>query len=393
MNERPTVSLVGVSRVREEGLRAVLGEHAELRREADAATACAAARAGRAMLAIVDLGDDADRGLRSLTELRFGGGEVRVMALAPHKDPELILRSLRAGAREYLVLEDPAELQRRFAAVAGDPRVRRPTGSVLAVLPARGGAGATMVATNLAAALAAGGRRTVLVDLDRQLGDVATFLDVAAACPMSELLANQHRLDGDLLVSWLTRHRSGLHVLASDRFDDGEGLTPEAVTRLLQLLASHYEYVVCDGLRGVRDVTRAALHAASRVVLVAQQDFPSLRSARRVILLLGRLGLVDGEKLCVVVNRYRKREPDLGAIGERLGVAPAEVLADEYKVVRRAVDLGQLLSEAAPRASVTAGIARLAERLSGTSPRPGLLRSLFRRPAAPAPAVVPERTA
>src|SRR4030095_7365244 len=88
-------------------------------------------------------------------------------------------------------------------------------GKVLTVFSTKGGAGKSVVASNLAVLLA---RRTdrpvVLVDADLQFGDVAVMLQLPPPHTVVDAVAAMQRLDAQLLQSLLVRHEpSGLWVL------------------------------------------------------------------------------------------------------------------------------------------------------------------------------------
>src|SRR5262245_59368146 len=172
---------------------------------------------------------DEDRGLsagaalvavRAQTPQRFGliynivaaGGVVIVVSAS--KDSELILRAMRAGAKEFVLESDHEELKLAVRSQAQPSEQVEGTGSIVSVFGAKGGVGCTTIAANLAGALQDIGQRVCLVDLDLHLGDVLSFMDVAGNYSITDVLANMARLDRDLLSSSMTKHGSGVNVLA-----------------------------------------------------------------------------------------------------------------------------------------------------------------------------------
>src|SRR5215467_15640817 len=101
-----------------------------------------------------------------------------VIVVSPSKDPELILRAMRAGAREFVLESDHEELRLAVRSQAQAQEVAEGTGSVISIFGATGGVGATAIATNLAGAMQRRSLRVCLVDLDLYLGDVLAFLDI-----------------------------------------------------------------------------------------------------------------------------------------------------------------------------------------------------------------------
>jgi pilus assembly protein CpaE len=207
-------------------------------------------------------------------------------------------------------------------------------------------------------------------------------------CTMADVLKNAHRFDRDLLHSTLARHASGVFVLTqADYLEDGEAIGATDVPALLQVLARHFDYVVCDGLRGFDELSVAVLDAAHRIELVVAQDVVTLGNAQRCLQVFGRLGYGDS-KFEVLVNRFQKQNIDLAAIGENLGVEPRRTAANDYAAALGALNRGVLLQQAAPRSKLTADIAALALDITGaptTTKRGGLLRALFGRTSEPPP--------
>jgi pilus assembly protein CpaE len=302
--------------------------------------------------------------------------------VGPAKDPDLILRAMRAGAREYAVVGDAAKLQQAVRSLAR-PDGAAAAGQVLAVFPAKGGMGATTLAANLAAALVTGGDRACLVDLDLQLGDVNAFLDVHGGYTITDVVANMRRLDRELLDASVVAHRSGVHVLAQEeRLEEAEHLDAAAVEKLIGFLRQHYGHLVLDGLRGFDERSLAALDAADRVVLVVTQEVPAVRNAQRCVELFRKLGYPDA-KLAIVVNRCLKSSnitPEV--IAETLGVPVTAAVANDFASASRAVQRGSTILDEAPRSALARDVATLARKLSGGDQdrrRPGMLRRMFAR--------------
>jgi pilus assembly protein CpaE len=371
--------LIGATAAREDSIRATLRDLPIVR----AGRALTAAMEAGPRIALVDLVGDTAAGLRAIAELHEGAPSVPVVALAARKEPELILEAMRAGAREFVLCTDTAELARVVGELVRRMQSDRKTGSIIATFPAKGGLGATVLATNLAGALLDGAKRAVLVDLNFQLGDVLIFMDVASRYTVVDVLQNLRRLDRELLSASLTQHQSGVFVLAqTDHLEDADKISAAQIGQLLSFLACHFDYVVCDGLRGFDERALATLDVANKLLLVVTQDIPSIKNAQRCLDVLRRLGC--DEKVNLIVNRHQKSEIDLQSIADNLGVPVQAAVANDYATVTKAINRGTLLRQLAPRARVTEDVARVARLLGGAAAAPpksgGLLRSLFGRP-------------
>lgn len=306
--------------------------------------------------AIVALAEDAESSYRLIRTLDAAG--LRVIVIGPRKDADLILRAMREGAKEFVLAGDDESLKRVLRDHARPPRATG-FGTIYAVFPAKGGVGATTVATNLAGTLQARGERTCLVDLNLNMGDVLAFLDLAGGYSIADVIGNMGRLDRELLDATLLRHDSGIHVLAqSHRIEESDRVDAEGIAQALQFLRQHYSAVVLDGLRSFDDVSVAAVDASDQIVLLVSQEVPAVRDAKRCVGLFKRLG--SEGKLKLVVNRYQKvNEINLGVISETVGLPVAATIANDYPAVIRAVNKGVLLRDDASRGPVARDIDEL----------------------------------
>ncbi len=376
---KPIVLIVGADRGSEQALRQALEGVATASAAGTGDRALDAFRAGTHQVVLVALSQGADLAFRQIEAL--AGLGARVVAVGAAKDPDLILGAMRAGAREFAVLGDAAELARAVLAQArpGDSGL----GELITVFPTRGGVGATTVAVNLAGAFVRRGSKSCLVDLDFYLGDVPSFLDLPAACSIGDLLANRHRLDGELLDTSVVRHPSGLRVLAgSGKVEETEALRPADVVALLDLLRRHYGHLVIDGINGFDEMSLAVLDASQHIVMLLTQDVPAVRSTKRCVDLFRRLGY-DGRKIKLVLNRYQRQSKiSADVIAEAVGLPVAHTLSNDFASAIESINRGLMLQDLAPRSSLTRDIEALAPLIAGQNNGPerrGFLRGLLRR--------------
>ncbi len=340
----------------------------------------------RPAVAAVSLDNDVPAALRYITRLAANG--TRVVALGPAKDADLILRAMRAGANEFALSSDAEQIANALRAQLR-PVSRVRLGSVATVFAAKGGVGATTIAVNLAGALQRQGQRVCVLDLDVNLGDVLSFLDVAGTYSVSDVAANMHRLDRELLDSSLPRHRSGLHLLAQgEKLEEADRIDGPTISKLLEFLRHLYDFVVVDGVRAFDELPLSALDVSERILLVVTQEVPAVRNARRCVDIFRRLGYGDG-RVQLVVNRHhpRARIPDQ-AIEETTGLPVAARLANDFGAASEAIHRGALVAEAAPRSPLVRDLDALASLLGAASTsaeqRPAsLLKRLFSPRAVP----------
>ena len=353
---RPTVLLLGMDDAEQADLRLALKDVANVVRSKTPAEQIADEyRSINPGAAIVSVKSDTPQRFGLIHNIAAAGGIVIVVSES--KDPELILRSMRAGAREFVLESDHEELR---LAVRTHAKVTFGTGElgqVITVFGAKGGVGATAIATNLAGAMQRRSLRVCLVDLDLYLGDVLAFLDIPGSYSITDVLANMSRLDRELLATSVTKHRSGVSVLAqSSKVEEAEQIKGPDVTALLEFLRRNYDFVIVDGVRGFDELSLAALDGSQHVFMTLTQDVPAVRNGQRCLELFGRLQY-DQNRIKLLLNRYTKASKiTIEVVGETLGQALTHTISNDFLLLIDAINRGVLLTEVAPRARITQDI-------------------------------------
>src|SRR5688500_4070113 len=201
------------------------------------------------MAAIIALGPNADTAVRFIERLNAECPNTALISAAEDASPDLILRSLRAGAREFLRIPISADELRTVLDRISDfttKQVEAPKkkGRMVAVFSSKGGCGTSFLATNLAACNSS---RTVLVDLNLQAGDLPLFLGVDPKYSVADMAENRTRLDDALIASFCTPFSSNLSLLAAPReADSADEIEPEHIFDVLQRLRESFDYIVLD---------------------------------------------------------------------------------------------------------------------------------------------------
>jgi pilus assembly protein CpaE len=372
--KRPNLLLLGANEVLETDLRTALKDSCRMF-PTDAAPHLLAdeyrRRQAGALVVVLDPtleATDVSQRFTAIANVTAAGGVVIVVS--PSKDPELILRAMRAGAREFLVETDHDGLIQAIRSQAHGPLLTGAgsSGSVVTVFGAKGGVGTTTIAANLAGALQASGQRVCLLDLNFHLGDVLSFMDLPGSYSITDLVANMARLDDDLLRSSMTHHRSGVDVLAQcGKMEEAEHIGVADVVALVAFLRRHYDRVVIDGVRGFDEMSLAALDESQYVLVVLTQDVPAVRNGLRCLEMFKRLSY-DETKVRVVLNRYQKGSrisPEV--VSETLHRPIAHTLDNDFASVIDAINRGLLLKDAVPRAKLTRDIQDLLPLISSST--------------------------
>ena len=257
---------------------------------------------------VIDLDGNPEYALE-LVESIGANGVATVMVYSAKADPDLLVRCMRAGAREFLTLpfapNTMAEAMVRAAARRPANRPKKAGGKLLVFFGAKGGAGVTTLACNFAVALAQDpSQSTVLIDLDLPLGDAALNLGLVAEYSTINALQESSRLDASFLSKLLVKHDSGLYVLAAPGKLPQYQASNESIDRLLTVARQDFDSVVVDVGSRLDFAGTALFKEAKTVYLVTQAAIPELRNSNRLISQFFSSG---GPKLEVVINRYDPR--------------------------------------------------------------------------------------
>lgn len=280
--------------------------------------------------------------LRGVELLRQELPEAAVMVIGTLNQPQVIVASMRAGAREFLerptTTADLLEAFVRLSRLQRTPPREESRAKVFTVLNAKGGSGATTVAVNLALALQAAHGNVALVDV-ASLGHDALHLNLKSSFTISDALRNLHRLDRSLLGSFMTRHSGGLQLLAGNNIPQIVEPSTAEFAGLFDMLASQFRYVVADASSRLDATVRLVCNLSRTVLMVATADLAGIWSASRIQGYLGDAGGKD--KFQLVLNRFRKnpsfRENDVEAA---TGLRILWKIPNQYFVVSTAIDRG-----------------------------------------------------
>ncbi len=326
------------------------------------------ARSIRQGILLLELPANPSEELEAVRRLRAELPHLGLVVSSTEVSPQLILRSMRAGAHEFLPRPvDLREFGETLGRLAGS---LTPTagysaagGRIFTLFSAKGGTGVTSIATNIAVALAKGGAKTVLVDLDLQMGDASLFLDLRPAHTLAEV-ARGGAFDAAKLRSLLAPHASGLFLLGGpEHLDDADRLTPAQVGEVLSLLQTLFEYVIVDAGRAFDARPLEAVSAADAVLLVGTPSVPAARNLRLAADMLCELGL-PRERLRLVLNRFTKRGGvSLQDLETTIGLPIAWRLAADDRLAHEAINTGEPAILRAPRSELCRGIQALVKDL------------------------------
>ena len=325
---------------------------------------------GNATVVVADIGAADNAEMEALEQLLTRiGHRPPVVAVTERFDGTVTRRLMQMRVADFLVKPvPPVELVRTCARAAKAHADADTTeAQIFTFLPAVGGAGVTTLAVQTAMLLLSSGMRgkstTCLVDLDFQHGACADYLDIEPRLNLSEIEPRPERLDRQLLEVMLSHHTSGLAVVAApNRPAEMRSFDPDVVTRLLDLVSSHFDYVVFDMPRTWFSWTDSVLLGSNKLFIVSETTVPGLRHAKQLVeAIRERLG--DGPQPQVIINRFEQKlfSPGLRRtdVEQAIGESFAACIPNHYNLVREAIDRGVPLDEVKPGNKITAQLRRL----------------------------------
>jgi pilus assembly protein CpaE len=311
-----------------------------------------------------------------------------IMLVAPDEEMQYVQDALLTGARGFVTRSSAEsnlvealdrvlqlETARRLRQGPAEEKEATPgsrEGKVISVFSAKGGVGCTVIAVNLAVALRKqAGRPVSLFDCHLHFGNAAVLLNLWPQATLGDLARyEEYDLSRELVEEAMLTHSSGLRVLLPPlTLEAAERITPNLVTRIVEILKGGYEFIVVDVGAHLDPVALAILDSSFRIVLVTTSEVPALHNLRRMLELTEDLGF-PRDKLVILGNRFSAtwgiKATDAA---ESLGYPISVTLPSDGRLVTQAANRGIPFVLDAPNSSAARAIYELAELLmKGTTP-------------------------
>ncbi|HEX2048389.1 MAG TPA: AAA family ATPase [Acidimicrobiales bacterium] len=328
------------------------------------------------------------------------------LVLAFNKRPDATLREIiRTGAMDLLqlpvadrTLHDAVEravaLSRSrttdTATTVGSSAPAPNLGTVFTVSSATGGCGKTFYATNLAYYLHQyTGKRTCIIDLDLQFGEVSTALRLRPRFTIADALSREDIDEVDLAAhidEYVVSHDSGVMVLPAPKDpSDADRIHPADVQRIIEAVRAKFDYVVVDTPAALTEIVLAAFDMSNQLYVMATLDLPSVRHMGVFLNTLEKLK-IPSDNVKLILN---KAERDVGLDVDqvtRLFPQGFTSVLPYAREVTKSVNVGTPVLAFAPTADVSrrmaSGMSQLlpeANRAAAGAAEAPVRRSLFAR--------------
>lgn len=268
----------------------------------------------RTDIIIVDISKNPDSAFEIINKITQINKKAKIIVTSYNADTDLVIKAMRSGAREFLTkpikeLEFKTAIEKMrdlsLGTISDNNKCK-----IISTFSNKGGIGKTAIAVNVALELANLTKEKVaLIDLNLQLGDVTTFLDLNPNFDISYVANNLNRVDEAFLLTTLEQYKdTSLYVLADPPYlEQAEDISSEQITRLFDVLKQTFSYIVVDTGSNFDNKTITVLDNSDLILLVTIVNLPAIRNCQRCLDLFERLGY-EKEKTKIILNRYMENE-------------------------------------------------------------------------------------
>lgn len=261
-----------------------------------------------------------------------------------------IIKAMRYGAKEFLpkpiIKED---LKRVLEFITSQVIEDSDLGSkIITIYSNKGGIGKTTIAANLAVELAkTSGDKVALIDLNLQLGDIATFLNLSPSFDVSYAIKNLISKKDETVLNIFERYNnSNLYVLSDPNYiEESESILPHQIEELFKKLRKIFPYIVVDMSSNIEPNSLKILDLSDLILFTTIVNIPAIRNCQRCLNLF-KSRKYDNNKIKIILNRYMENdEIKVEDIENALGEKIYWKIPNNYFSIMEAINKGISVSE------------------------------------------------
>ncbi|OGI01906.1 MAG: hypothetical protein A2Y25_10545 [Candidatus Melainabacteria bacterium GWF2_37_15] len=322
-------------------------------------------------LVVIDLAENTDLSLELIEKVSSINKNIIIFACSEKVNTDIVIKAMRCGAREFLtkpvMLEDLNNALRKARSILTID-TEKTAGEIYSVFSNKGGIGKTTIAVNLALQLnELTGKRVCLVDLNLQMGDITTFMDINPSFDIAYITSHISSLDESFLFTSLEKYKNkDVYILADPPYiEQAEEISVDDIASVLNFLKSIFSYVIVDTSSSFDIKTLTCLDMSTNIFLVSMVNLPSIRNCQRCLTLFKRLEYSE-DKVKLVVNRYiEDDEITIDDVEEALDHEVYWKIPNSYFSIMSSINKGVPISETQPTAGISQNFAGLASKISG----------------------------
>ncbi|MGF1544475.1 MAG: CpaE family protein [Parvularculaceae bacterium] len=320
-------------------------------------------------LVILETIDGGARLLGQLGELaQVCDPSTKVVIIGRVNDVALYRELMRQGISEYIIRpRNPLQLIRSISALYVDPSAP-PIGKTLAFVGARGGAGSSTIAHNVAWCAAEEYLSdTVIVDLDLPFGTASLDFEQDPTSGLVEALSAPERLDDVLLDRLLQKHTDRLSLFtAPNLLDRDYDLDEQAFETVIDVVRGSAPTIVIDVPHLWTNWAKRLLQTADEIVITATPDLAGFRNTKNLVDVISGARPNDAPPH-LVINQF---DPKMSSVQpeqyvEHVGLEPVATFGWEPQLFHTAATNAAPIVEVGPKTKTAQSIRQLAQTILG----------------------------
>lgn len=280
-----------------------------------------------------------------------------------------IVKAMRLGAKEFLPKPVIKEDLRRVLEIVKttEQDSEEISSKIIAIYSNKGGIGKTTVATNLAVELAKTTRdKVALIDLNLQLGDISTFLNLNPSFDVGYVINNLILKKEDSLMNAFENYAgTSLYVLSDPAYiEQAEGITPYQIEELLKALKKMFSYIVIDMSSNIDENSLKILDKSDLILFTTIVNIPAIRNAQRCLNLF-KSRRYPNDKVKILVNRFMENdEITIEDIESTLAEKVYWKIPNNYFSIMEAINRGVSAGEINANSNIANSFRELATKIS-----------------------------
>ena len=293
----------------------------------------------------------------------------KIIMTSTEYSADYIIKSFRYGALDFL--PKPILKNQLLSSIEKINSVKEGldsnTSKIITVYSNKGGIGKTTIATNFAAELAKTTRsKAALVDLNLQLGDVSTFLNLSPKFDVAYVVKNiLTQKEGSLISAFEKYKDTSLYILSDSTFiDQSENITPIQIESLFASLRSIFSYIVIDMSSEISPNTLKILDKSDYILFTSIVNIPAIRNTQRCLSLFKSRRYPE-DKVKIVINRYMESDDiKIDDIETALGEKVYWKIPNNYFSIMESINKGEIVSDVSPKSNIASSFKELSIKIS-----------------------------
>jgi len=293
----------------------------------------------------------------------------KIIATSIDYSTDNIVRAMRLGAKEFLpkpiIKNDLLRIIRSILERKESENTKN--SKIVSIFSNKGGIGKTTIATNLAMEISKVTREKVaLVDLNLQLGDLSTFLNLNPSFDINYVISKLLDKDEQIISQAFEQYKeSNLYVLSAPHYiEQAESITPQKIESLFKSLKKVFQYIIIDLSSNIDANTLKILDKSDLVLFTTIVNIPAIRNCQKCLNIFNSRNYPKG-KVKVLINRYMENdEIKIEDIESTIGEKIYWKIPNNYFSIMEAINRGVTVSELNMNSNIADSFRTLATKIS-----------------------------